>query len=1157
MKRYSKIGAIKWFDATKGFGVITSTNGEEFFLHENNFEGSTEDLKKGASVRFRPGKKKDRKSAPANNCSRVSLNDLESAIPLAKTNRSFTLEVTIRGKSRWGNPYVRKEDRSYDLLGLYFRSAIKNISFSEFLVKFLDACSDKISSWKIEHIADLINVLEDSFRSVEFVKESKKEKSNSDGDVSEFDLGDFDLGNFGLIDQVVKGVLKELSDQQKFQLWKLNKVTGLMDRESFYGLEEEVKDRDLPFSEAILVDNFSSLEPQDFKRLKKYSISSATTENMAELLQEIPLETEGKLKKELEFCDTLPEQMRKSFRKKTLSRISPKLYLLVWASSNYKIDIESSTIETTGWGYRNENNFLVGEQVVTQGVSSINKAIAQKLVSYGDDGVELLVKAWLSVQDTETLGEIDLNELIRSIQILPKDKQLVVVRHFAEIFDQKSWEFLLDQTAVDWDSKDGLLVLQAPVILEPSQKSILIDALVYSYNKEGLRKVIRDRNVKVLSNISPESYQTIFVRTTEDITNEEILTLIRSVQLNPDQLNHLVDKIDFSKESSCLRLLLLLNDRGYEKLTGLIEGKVDSILTYSGHTVSSICVLHPLEPMVDHLINECDYTDSFILETILTQCSDEDLIKVKDKVGKLELSFSEYNEIVKTFLRLEKKIFPIRFRTYLEKDFRREDLLQSMEICSKLPVDDQNELGTLYQEKQVFEVLWHDRDVTSFLKYSFTGGMQQSLMLSLESDSHFVHALTYLHENKDDNLLNDEHLRSVLEYGLLRDASVCFFYALNSGDQLIQFLCEKFIFTDKNYEEVFDIVERDFEKFKTSSSKLSDLGLLLGSLNAINEDEARAAYEKFNKSTRWSFQTILYMLVLKLQHNGRIAKWHEKVLIESNGLKQLGIKLIHQFLNSHTLKKEDVMKNLNITLKDHFKLLDVDSISSTEFSSLFSIRHLVKACDGRKSAYGLNHWKGGQFERYYSKGSHGVSTDSGSENMYCEGRLWKTLDIWSAETNKPTGKSQTLYWCKRSSCAEVNVKPDLELSVSKWTLSEIAKVKSLSVDRLFYTNVAGWLNRMKTIFDRLHCHDCKEILRPLAFVPNQLGFYAVPLFNCVNSACKSFERGIRFTHCRGCKKILDSRECETCDKCNWLECDDDSCGRCGCGSSHIGVYAKY
>ena len=59
------IGLVKWFDPDKGFGVVGTPDGKDFFLHINSFTTIPEKILKGTPIAFSPkiDKAKNRNSA--------------------------------------------------------------------------------------------------------------------------------------------------------------------------------------------------------------------------------------------------------------------------------------------------------------------------------------------------------------------------------------------------------------------------------------------------------------------------------------------------------------------------------------------------------------------------------------------------------------------------------------------------------------------------------------------------------------------------------------------------------------------------------------------------------------------------------------------------------------------------------------------------------------------------------------------------------------------------------------------------------------------------------------------------------------------------------------------------------------------------------------
>ena len=119
-------------------------------------------------------------------------------------------------------------------------------------------------------------------------------------------------------------------------------------------------------------------------------------------------------------------------------------------------------------------------------------------------------------------------------------------------------------------------------------------------------------------------------------------------------------------------------------------------------------------------------------------------------------------------------------------------------------------------------------------------------------------------------------------------------------------------------------------------------------------------------------------------------------------------------------------------------------------------------------------------------------------------------------------------------------------------MPEILNALGLSIKQEFLAHFAGWANRMNEIVSRLSCRTCGLKILPEVFDAQTLGFYAVPIFKCMNQECAEHEIPVRLTHCINgfCKgdnnHIIDSRDCPHCAQ-NLLVCQD--CFSC-CGHHH-------
>ncbi len=111
----------------------------------------------------------------------------------------------------------------------------------------------------------------------------------------------------------------------------------------------------------------------------------------------------------------------------------------------------------------------------------------------------------------------------------------------------------------------------------------------------------------------------------------------------------------------------------------------------------------------------------------------------------------------------------------------------------------------------------------------------------------------------------------------------------------------------------------------------------------------------------------------------------------------------------------------------------------------------------------------------------------------------------------------------------------------------------------FPIKLAGYLNRVREIFDAIHCRCCQSLMLPdmkyarveyMVIESGQLvkrdmaPAYRVTVFECPDHQCIESHNGHYISHCLGCKDLIDSRDSST-------KCDDNkyicrSCASC-CG----------
>lgn len=136
------IGLVKWFDADKGFGVVGTPNGEEYFLHINSFTSKPEKILKGTPIAFSPKTDKAKNRNSADNSRLVGIaEDWKTILSYLGKSDSVRIEVEVTGRSRFGNQYHRKEIQSFSLVGIslkYFFKDKNEEEISNFIINYFD-----------------------------------------------------------------------------------------------------------------------------------------------------------------------------------------------------------------------------------------------------------------------------------------------------------------------------------------------------------------------------------------------------------------------------------------------------------------------------------------------------------------------------------------------------------------------------------------------------------------------------------------------------------------------------------------------------------------------------------------------------------------------------------------------------------------------------------------------------------------------------------------------------------------------------------------------------------------------------------------------------------------------------------------------------------
>lgn len=372
-------------------------------------------------------------------------------------------------------------------------------------------------------------------------------------------------------------------------------------------------------------------------------------------------------------------------------------------------------------------------------------------------------------------------------------------------------------------------------------------------------------------------------------------------------------------------------------------------------------------------------------------------------------------------------------------------------------------------------------------------------------------------------------------------------------------IAQKFAYQNiifKTETEIVNFIERVSkyhisEDVKASNKPLTAFILFFNSTSSFNLTEECKRFFQIQKGI---VQCLSIKYLIFHFHNEKLNKTDLLEILKSFEWTEISALLIKAFIQESNYTEKILLDKLNGVFKNHFDVLSRQSFESQSFLDNFTIRNILNSCNGRKY-YNADLWQKNGVSRWYVNG--GVSTYTKDTMLcFCEGRPWKKESFWHSQTNMPSTELYEFYWCKTSYCAARNDTVSLDQPFNDWTLSEISEALNIKIEKIAIATLAGWANRMNQIIEHLFCRTCNEVLRPLPFRPDTLGYYAVPLFYCINEKCTD-KQTIRFTHCLNGKceshknsQPLDSRDCRSCNPSDinhtGLECNycGSSCPSC-------------
>lgn len=175
--------------------------------------------------------------------------------------------------------------------------------------------------------------------------------------------------------------------------------------------------------------------------------------------------------------------------------------------------------------------------------------------------------------------------------------------------------------------------------------------------------------------------------------------------------------------------------------------------------------------------------------------------------------------------------------------------------------------------------------------------------------------------------------------------------------------------------------------------------------------------------------------------------------------------------------------------------------------------------------------------------------------LSCEAFFWRQND-----------KHEDMFLCRGRRCNNPQILPQTNRTVADYTLYDWLNQWDITYDnarkprsRDFPIRIAGYFNRLREIYKRLHCRACATLMVPhmdyartsyksicngVVQVQQLAAAYRLTVFHCNDPACVEHGNNYYINHCMGlkCREIIDSRDLK--HKCNAGRYICNACSSC-------------
>jgi cold shock CspA family protein len=1086
------IGIIKWFDKTKGFGVIETSIHGEYFLHKSNFVSSLNNLNELSPVIFLPEIERGKKAAkechfPEN------ADDLFTILQFMDENPTVRIKTKVKGISRWGNRYTKDEFIDYNV----FCVSIKFL--------FAKKSNDELFEIITAAYLKLINTLDDFNYNFLFRTIAQEVNQLSIEDTHQLNNKLFNF--YG----------ENLSEDILFSIWKTKNFK--------YIGKSNYDDYEIPVD--LLLRNYEELTDLDLKRIQNYENGDETCFNIvSEKIKDISHQMTSieivDLYKYVEFIKSKP-------RKEKLELVLNELcYKKLLEEISTALDDLPDEISNKDFLLRHDElNQLIPDKLDEIHKESLAKIIADRVIDKSDKQME--IELWLF----DYLSEVAPSQVVDFIldENTSQDDKL---KGLSKIYDSESISFILQQ------------LVEQKYIEETYE---LIESFIRVENDLGyfkLQEKTKDFNKDIIGYNLVEIYEGILLRT---VTKEEQVKLFFKGWLHNyprDYITYIAPQLIESE----LRKIFHNDNTNEEFKFELLVNKCKQIADDELDWFLRLCHEYLSEDEFSYIDIKLNKRVSGGEWFKLWQNKLTRVLRKEFLLEYFDEDKKKYNLILKWINDeiLTKDIICDFFYEKLELSKNisdRREFYTAFNIVQKLLEIESNaqEIILNFENKFLNLLLWHLGEDVAFDFQELKG---KFIYFNPNDQVYIFKRLFYLkHIGEIDFTIEelDEIVRADVDLYLSNEKFQNDFVLDISTHVIIEAV--KSYLSKKSFLFESDLILKDLKNNSKKRFKLGEYfeecpGRLIANWNwKTNGKIRKIPFPNDKERFYYSIEFTSGSLVESHNHYRTYTYFEKNPLFDN--LKEDVKKITGRKWNpekKHWGVPSSSSDEVYEFAKKHRFFIDLGDRKHYDNNT-----HLVEYSRDDKPN-GIDYCEGRKSNKEHDK----MKCDF----WWCTNQpCFEFAEVDNLSNNTPVVKEPSVV-SNIFAKAFPQEKNKLNASWLNYKLLDILRVLEINTDEQKenpedfitdgnYYKLIGHINAFNRLVDKLYCRECNELLYPTE--TSHFALYRDTKFHCENKQCVEYKKVIYLNHCLNgeCKNIIDSRVSKPCDNGLYI-CD--SCGTC-------------